>query len=113
MSLKLKDLIEPLELTGVVLVDVQVDVAGAYTSDLLSDVMANAPAAGIWITLQGHQNIIAVASLRELSAVIITGGHQPAPETVSKARQEGVNLLTSQLNSFEVSGRLYELLKRR
>ena len=44
--------------------------SGGYTSDLLSCVMAGAPHQGLWVTLQAHSNIIAVAVLLELSAVI-------------------------------------------
>ncbi|HHF51721.1 MAG TPA: serine kinase, partial [Candidatus Aminicenantes bacterium] len=42
------------------------EVKGGYTSDLLSDVMANSKEKYIWITLQVHLNIVAVAKLKEL-----------------------------------------------
>jgi hypothetical protein len=83
--------------------------AGGYAADLLSCVMASARKKGIWVTLQSHVNIVAVAALLELSAVIITEGSQPDADTIAKAREEGVILLGTELKSYEVCGRLWEL----
>jgi hypothetical protein len=80
-----------------------------YMSDLLSCVMSGAPRKAVWITLQSHSNVIAVATLLELSAVIITENAQPDQATLDKANEEGVNLLSTSLSSFEVAGRLWEL----
>lgn len=87
-------------------------VEGAYCSDLLSDVMANAQKGDLWITIQTHQNIVAVASLLELAGVVITNGGNPDDETVAKATKEKIPVLTTELSSFEVAGRLYCLLGR-
>jgi hypothetical protein len=84
-------------------------VTRGYTSDLLSNVMGFATPGSVWVTMQGHQNIIAVASLAGLAAVVIAGGGAPEPETILKAQTEGITLLTSQLPSFELVGRLYQL----
>ena len=46
------------------------EIKGGYTSDLLSDVMGNAREGNIWITLQTHKNIMAIASLKELAAIV-------------------------------------------
>ncbi len=83
-------------------------VAG-YTSDLLSCVMANAAHQGLWITLQAHTNIVAVAALLDLSAVIITEGALPDPATILKANQEGVTLFSTPKPSFYVAGKLWEM----
>ncbi|MFZ5639887.1 MAG: DRTGG domain-containing protein [Bacillota bacterium] len=85
-------------------------VTGAYCSDLLSDVMANAKKGDLWITLQTHQNIVAVASLAELAGIVITRGAQPDPDTIAKAEKENIPVLTSPLPSFEAAGKLYCLL---
>ena len=82
---------------------------GGYTSDLLSNVMGFAAPGNIWVTMQGHQNIIAVASLANLAAVVITGGVEPERDTIQKAESEGIVLLTTDLPSFELVGRLYKL----
>lgn len=85
------------------------EVAGAYVSDLLSDVMGHARADTVWVTIQTHQNVVAVASLLNLAAVIIAGGLRPEEETVAKARAAGVPLYAARENSFLTAGRLYEL----
>ncbi|MFH1059425.1 MAG: [Fe-Fe] hydrogenase large subunit C-terminal domain-containing protein [Pseudomonadota bacterium] len=84
-------------------------VSGGYISDLLSDVMANAQAGSLWLTIQGHQNVVAVAVLRELAAVILVGGRQPAAEAAQKADQEGVPILVSNEQAFELAGRMHAL----
>jgi len=83
--------------------------AGGYTSDLLSCVMAGAKRNAIWVTLQAHVNVVAVAALLELAAVIITEGVVPDADTLAKAREEGVILLATELKSYEVCGRLWEM----
>ena len=85
-------------------------VEGGYTSDLLSDVMGHAEANHIWITLQTHKNVIAIASLKELAAIILVKGFEPDPDTLELAINEGVPLLGSTGEAFETSGQLYKLL---
>jgi hypothetical protein len=80
-----------------------------YTSDLLSCVMAGASQQSIWITLQAHSNIIAVAALLDLSAIIITEGAQPDELTIAKANEQNVTLLSTPANTFTVVGKLWEL----
>lgn len=80
-----------------------------YTSDLLSCVMAGAPRGGIWVTLQAHLNIIAVAALLELCAVIVTEGAEPDPATINRANQEGITLLSTTEKTFTVVGKLWEM----
>lgn len=85
------------------------EVTGGYASDLLSCVMAKAQAGNIWVTLQAHPNIVAVASLLNLAGVIITEGVVPDEATVAKAEEEGVVLLLTPLTTFTVVGKLAAL----
>jgi hypothetical protein len=85
------------------------DVLGGYASDLLSDVMAHAKAGELWITLQVHVNVVAVASLNDLAGIIVVNGREPEEATLRKAQEEGVLLMVSPQSAFEVAGRLYEL----
>ena len=83
-------------------------VSGAYTGDLLSDVMANSKKDNVWITLQTHSNIIAVATLKELSAIIIVLGKNIDDDTAQKAVREKIPVFRTALNAYQASGRLYE-----
>lgn len=85
------------------------EIKGGYVSDLLSDVIANINEGDIWITLQGHPNIIAVAVLKELAGIILINGHEPDEETIEKAVAEQLPIITSDLPAFELVGRLYQL----
>ena len=87
------------------------EVTGVYVSDLLSDVMANGKEGNIWITLQIHLNIVAVAGLKNLAGIIIVGGRRLQEETLKKAEAEKVTIMTTPLQAFEAAGRLYQLFK--
>lgn len=80
-----------------------------YASDLLSCVMSGAVHHSVWITLQAHINIIAVASLLDLSAVIITEGAKPDEATLAKAAEEDINLLSTDEPTFAIVGKLWEM----
>ena len=82
---------------------------GGYSSDLLSCVMAGAKKGDLWTTLQAHLNIVAVAALNEVAAVIITENARPDEASIAKADQQGVILLSTPLSTYEVNGRLWEL----
>jgi predicted transcriptional regulator len=84
-------------------------VSDGYCGDLLSEIMANAPEGCVWLTIQGHQNIVAVAVLREMAAIIITGGQTPDEETLQKANQEKIPVLLWPNSAFELAGRLFAL----
>ena len=84
------------------------EIAGAYVSDLLSDVIANAGVGDIWITLQLHVNIVAVASMKELSGIVIVNGRQPEQETMARAETEAIPIMVSRLPAFEIAGKLYQ-----
>ncbi|MBI5294764.1 MAG: serine kinase [Chloroflexi bacterium] len=82
---------------------------GGYASDLLSCVMAGAQPDNVWVTLQAHMNVVAVAALREVAAVIITENAQPEPDVIAKANDQNVTLLSTSAPSYEVVGRLWEM----
>ncbi len=82
-------------------------VGGGYVSDLLSDVIANGRAGDLWVTLQIHQNIVGVASLKNLTAIVIINGREPEEETIKKAASEGIPIMVSKMPAFELVGRLY------
>jgi hypothetical protein len=83
------------------------EVHGGYVSDLLSDVIANAHEGDLWITLQRHSNIVAVAVLKGLAAIVLVSGREPEPETAKRAAEEHVVLVSTQLDAFNAVGVLY------
>jgi len=87
------------------------EVNTGYTSDLLSDVMANAKQSNLWITLQLHQNIVAVAKLKELSGIVMVNDRMPEKDTMKKAEEEKIPLLTTSDSAFVISGKLYGLIE--
>jgi hypothetical protein len=85
------------------------DVDRAHASDLLSDVLANAPTGGLLLTIQVHMNVIAVAVHAGLSGVIFCGGMKPEESVRLKAVQEGIPLLATAETTFDTAGRLYAM----
>lgn len=108
--LKVSDVADKLSLDIKVSGDLYKDVTGCYISDLLSDVMAHSKDGELWITLQTHPNIVAVAVIKGISGIIITNGRSPEPDTIKKAEDEHITILTTQKTTFEVAGLLYNLL---
>jgi predicted transcriptional regulator len=75
----------------------------------LSNVIAYSKKGDVWLTIQVHSNIVAVAVLKELAAIIIVQGREPADDTIQKAKEESIPILISKLSTFELVGKLYEL----
>lgn len=90
-------------------VELDREVLGCYASDLLSDVIAGAKEGDLWITLQLHQNIVAVAFLNNLAGIVIVRGREPDPDTLKKAEDQNVPILVSAAPAYELAGQLYAL----
>ena len=109
--MNLQQIIDRLNLT--VLTDsrdfTSIQPSGGYTSDLLSCVMAGAKSNYIWITLQAHLNIVAVAALLEVAAIIITENARPDPATIAKANEQDIILLSTSQPTYEIDGKLWEM----
>ncbi len=84
------------------------EVKHGYTCDLLSEVMANALTDTVWFTVQSHVNIVAVAAITGIRAIVLCNGHGFNEETLEKAEEEGIALFTTSLSAFEAGGKLYE-----
>ena len=83
------------------------EIQGGYASDLLSDVMANSHEGDIWITLQKHVNIVAVASLKGLAAIVLVNNRKPEPDTIARADEAGIPIISTPLPAFDAIGALY------
>ena len=106
-----KDLIEKMNLT-VFCGEQNLDreIKGGYVSDLLSDVMGFAQEGNVWVTLQTHKNVIAIASLKELACVVLVKGNQPDEDMLEQAKEEEIPVLGTAEQTFEVAGQLYMML---
>ncbi len=85
------------------------EIQGGYASDLLSDVMANSREGDLWVTLQKHVNIVAVAQLNGLAAIVLVNGRQPEPDTVARAEEVGIPIISTPRQAFDAIGILYSL----
>lgn len=88
------------------------EIDGCYVSDLLSDVMGNAEMNNVWVTLQTHKNVMAIASLKELACVILVKGQTASDDTLEQSNEEGIPFLSTQMQTFETAGKIYDLLKK-
>ena len=109
--MKVKELVDKFNLkvlSGEKGLDREID--GCYVSDLLSDVMGNADSGNVWITLQTHKNVMAVASLKELACIILVKGFAPNEDTINQSNEEEIPILQTSMSTYEITGRVYCLL---
>ncbi len=85
------------------------NVDGVFVSDMLSDVMASAKSGNLWLTVQTHKSIVPAANLVDISAIIITSGKQVPQETIDLASRYDIAVLSTELPTFELVGKLYGL----
>lgn len=110
MTKTLKQIAEALDLVVKTREDLLAcSVTGGYAGDLLSDVLAHSKKGQVWITLQTHTNIVAVASNKELCGIIVVNGRTPEEATLRKAEEEQISILVSPLSTYDVVCRLCEL----
>jgi hypothetical protein len=84
------------------------EVTGCYIGDLLSDVLAHAQPGVLWATIQTHRNVVSVAAMKDIGAVLLTCGRKPDPAIVAEAAEEGLVLLTTPLSTYEAAAKLWE-----
>jgi len=92
--------------------DPQVEVSGAYSSDVLSDVLAYGRAKNIWITCQTHPNIVAVAKLKDLAGIILVNNRRAEENTLRDAREEKIIIYGTPDPAFTVAGKLYKAMNK-
>ena len=97
------ELLKAAELSAVVLPDPDREIEGAYCGDLLSWVMGRASSGNLWITIMSNVNILAVASLADLSCILLAEGVSPDESVAETAKQKGINILSSDKSSFELA----------
>lgn len=111
--MRVKDLVDQLGLTvfcGEQSLDNEIK--GGYVSDLLSDVMGFAAEGEVWITLQTHKNIVAIASLKDLAAIVLVKGNKPEEDTLKQAIAEDIPVLGTIDSTFDIAGKIYQLISK-
>ena len=86
------------------------EIDGVYIGDLLSWVMGRAEADNAWITIMSNVNVIAVATLVDVSCVILAEGVTLPDDVLSVARDKGVNVISSELSIYGVARLLAGIL---
>jgi len=87
----------------------QREISSVYCGDLLSRVMAKSSKNSLWITIQVHVNIVAVASLLEMACIVIPEDIAVDEKTLAKAEEEQVVILSSSMSAYTLSGKMYRL----
>lgn len=87
-----------------------IEITGGYVCDMLSDVMGSAKPGQAWVTIMKHLNVIAVASMTGIPAIIFSKGVTPDANVIDKALEESICLISSPLDTFDVAGLTYRLL---
>lgn len=105
--MKLQDLGEKLQLKAVTKVFDR-DITGVYISDMVSDVIANAKAGNLLVTVQIHSNVIAAANLVDLAAIVVTQGKLPMDDVVKMAEKAEITIFSTTLDRWKVATGLYE-----
>ena len=105
-----KDLSNKNGFTEIILSEPEREIKGCYIGDLLSWVMGRAKSGDAWITIMSNVNVLAVATLADVSCVIIAEGVKLDDEVLSIAKARGVNLISTELAMFEASLKLSEAL---
>ncbi|MDY0103570.1 MAG: DRTGG domain-containing protein [Lentimicrobium sp.] len=109
--MKVQELVEKLGLTVISgTKGLNNEIAKGYSCDLLSDVMGSAQAGDVWITLQTHKNVMAIASLKDLAAVILVKDFRPDADMEAQSNEEDIPVLGTELDTFTINGLIYNLL---
>ena len=90
--------------------DANRDVDGAYIGDLLSWVMGKASSGNVWITIMSNINVIAVATLADVSCIVLAEGVSVDGDVIAAAEAKGVNVLSSKLSAYETAKQLHGVI---
>ena len=84
------------------------EISRVFCCDLLSIAMGKAPADGVWVTVMGNRNTLAVASLTDTACIVLAEGVSLDEGTISKASEEGIAELSTELPAFDIALEIYQ-----
>lgn len=85
------------------------EIDGCYCGDLLSWVMSRAEENNVWLTVMGNINSIGVAVLTDVACIVLTENAPLDDNAKQKADENGVIVLTTNKNSYEVAAEFSKL----
>lgn len=106
--MKLKDILTLPECRVLEEGDPQRELSRVFCCDLLSIAMGKAPADGVWVTVMGNRNTLAVASLTDTACIVLAEGVSLDEGTLAKAEEEGIAVLSTDLPSFDIALEIYQ-----
>ena len=102
-NMTVKDIVEKCNLDVINMGDENAEITGVYCCDLLSVVMGKAFQGCAWITVMGNINSIAVATLADISCIVLADTSALDETAFAKAQQQGVTVLKSNKPIFETA----------
>ncbi len=108
--MKIKDIVSLCDLKIIAQSDTERKISGVYVGDLLSWVMSNAEKDNCWVTIMSNNNVLAVASLLDLSCVILSENVTPDTEFIKIANEKSINVFSSCKSTYEVCKMLSKVL---
>ena len=106
--MKLKDILEFPECRVLSQWNPEREISRVFCCDLLSIAMGKAPADGVWVTVMGNRNTLAVASLTDTACIVLAEGVSLDEGTISKASEEGIAVLSTELPAFDIALEIYQ-----
>ena len=106
--MKISDITSLLGLEVYVEGDGEREIKGVITGDLLSFIMAEAMEDWLWITIQVHLNVAAVAVQKDVPLSITASGRKPGKDLVDRCLIEGITLAGASGSAYETAGKLWE-----
>ena len=98
------------DFSEVYIADASREICGGYAGDLLSWVMGRASEGDAWVTIMSNVNIVAVCTLADPACIVLSEGVEPDPETLKRAEEQGVNIISTTLDTFSACARIAGLL---
>ncbi len=88
---------------------IDVPIENVYIGDLLSVVMAKAKEQSIWLTIQTHLNVMAVAELLDMACIIVVEGMEIEEQTIKKSNELHIPILKTKASAYEIACKLHDL----
>lgn len=106
--MKLREMERKIGIIPVYIHDTEFEITRGYSCDLLSEVIGRAESGSIWVTVHNNMNVMGVAVMIDIKAIVISEGHEVSDEMLKKAKEESISVFRTDENSFTIAGKLYE-----